>query len=189
MTGDFLRPQIIYQGKTTKCVPPVSFPSDWDITYTENHWSNEKNVEQYLLNVLFPFVEKKRQNLELDLDFPALVIFDYFRGQCTSNIFSMLEAKNILLAIVPARCTDRLQPLDISVNKAVKDCLRRQFLEWYSDQILRQLQQNESEQITSIDLRLSVVKHLSAKWLIGAFEYFKSNPTIFKNGFREVGLI
>ena len=130
-------------------------------------------MEQYLLNVLFPSVEKKRQNLGLDLDFPALVIFDHFRGQCTSKFLAMLEAKHILLAIVPAGCTDRIQPLDVSVNKDVKDCLRRQFQEWYSDQILRQLQQNESEQITPVDLRLSVVKPLSAKWLIGAFEYIK----------------
>ena len=40
--GDFLPPQLIYQGKTPKCLPSVRFPPDWNITYSENHWSNEQ---------------------------------------------------------------------------------------------------------------------------------------------------
>ena len=42
MTGDFLPPQLIYQGNTSKCLPSVDFPSDWHITFTENHWLNEQ---------------------------------------------------------------------------------------------------------------------------------------------------
>ena len=38
MSGEFLPPQLIYQGKTPKCLPPLdSIPSDWDITFTKNH--------------------------------------------------------------------------------------------------------------------------------------------------------
>ena len=42
IAGDFLPPQLIYQGKTSKCLPSISFPSDWHISFIENHWSNEK---------------------------------------------------------------------------------------------------------------------------------------------------
>ena len=31
--GDFLPPQLIYQGKIPKCLPTVSFPPDWHIYY------------------------------------------------------------------------------------------------------------------------------------------------------------
>ena len=41
LTGDFLPPQIIYQGKTTACLPRYKFSEDWKVTYTHNHWSNE----------------------------------------------------------------------------------------------------------------------------------------------------
>ncbi len=33
MAGEFLPPQLIYQGKAAKCLPLVEFPSDWHITY------------------------------------------------------------------------------------------------------------------------------------------------------------
>ena len=46
MNGTFLPPQLIYQGKTPKCLPDVL--SDWDVTFTENHWVNEMTVMKYL---------------------------------------------------------------------------------------------------------------------------------------------
>ena len=42
LSGDFLPPQLIYTGKTPACHPKsVTFPADWHITHTENHWANE----------------------------------------------------------------------------------------------------------------------------------------------------
>ena len=38
MAGEFLAPQLIYQGKTSACLPKYKFPSDWHITCTPNHW-------------------------------------------------------------------------------------------------------------------------------------------------------
>ena len=36
MSGEFLPPQIIYKGKTVKCLPSTEIPPDWHITFTEN---------------------------------------------------------------------------------------------------------------------------------------------------------
>ena len=43
MAGDFLLPQLVYQGKTNRYLPQYKFPAGWpwDITFTENHWSNQ----------------------------------------------------------------------------------------------------------------------------------------------------
>jgi hypothetical protein len=188
LAGDFLPPQLIYQGKTTKCLPSFGFPQDWHITYTENHWANEATMVDYLKKILFPYIEKKRHELQLHEDYPALVLFDRFRGQCTERIFSLLETKHVLVAVVPANCTDRLQPLDVSVNKAAKENLRNQFQEWYSEQIFQQLQEDSETPPQPVDLRMSIVKPLSAKWMINLYDYLKSNPDIIKSGFRHSGI-
>ena len=44
MTGDFLPPQLVYQGKTDHCLPSVEFPNDWSIMCSPNHWSNEQTM-------------------------------------------------------------------------------------------------------------------------------------------------
>ena len=60
MQGEFLPPQIIYGGKTPKCLPSAPFPSSWDIIFTENHWANEKTTESYIKNILVPFLSRHR---------------------------------------------------------------------------------------------------------------------------------
>ena len=60
--------------------PYFQFPSDWDITHSPNHWSNEVLMESYLDNIIIPYIEMKRHKLGLADDFPALMIFDVFRG-------------------------------------------------------------------------------------------------------------
>ena len=77
----FLSVQMIFQGKTEKCHPHVSFPSDWHITHMDNHWSNENTIIDYLQHIIIiiPYVERTRKNLRLDARHPALVIFDVFK--------------------------------------------------------------------------------------------------------------
>ena len=81
----------------------------------------------YVNKILLPYIREKRQQLSLDPVYPSLVIFDRFRGQCTDKFLSLLKDNGIYILIVPANCTDRLQPLDVSVNKTAKEFLRRQF--------------------------------------------------------------
>ena len=127
ITGDFLPIQIIYKGKTKKCLPSFAFPPDWQATFSHNHWSNESTMHDYINKILLPYVKKKREELKLPSDQRALVLFDKFKGQCTNSILELLEENNISIVMVPANCTDRLQPLDVSVNKAAKNFLRGQF--------------------------------------------------------------
>ena len=109
-TGEFLPIQLIYKGKTRKSLPSNNFPSDWHVTFTDNHWANEKTMTDYLEKILFPYIEGKRKELQLDDSHPALVIFDRFQAQCTNTILELLASKHVHVVIVPANWTDRLQP-------------------------------------------------------------------------------
>ena len=186
MSGEFLPPQIIFAGKTKRCLPSASFPKDWNITYTANHWPNENTSELYIKSILIPYLQKKREELSLSLDHPALVLFDRFKGQCTPSIISLLQTNNIHFVVVPGKCTDRLQPLDVSVNKAVKEHLRNLFQNWYSDQV--SMKMKEGVQHPCIDLTMAVMKPLGAHWLIATFDYIKTNPKIILNGFKGAGI-
>lgn len=133
LTGDFLPPQLIYKGTTPRCLPSVNFPPSWDVTYSNNHWSSEKTMESYLMKVLIPFVNKKKEQLKLAQEQRALIIFaDKFKGQITDKFPGLLELNNMSVVMIQAHCTDRLQPMDVSVNKSAKVFLRNEFQEWYS---------------------------------------------------------
>ena len=40
-----------------------------------------------------------------------------------------------------------------------------------------------------VDMRLSIMKPLSAKWVIETYQYLSANPTIIINGFRAAGIV
>ena len=81
MTGELIPFQVIYQGKTSGCLPHVKFPTDWHATFTPNHWSNEQKMKEYLELIIFPFLHLKCRELDLLAEHPALAIFDVFKGQ------------------------------------------------------------------------------------------------------------
>ena len=93
----------------------------------------------YLNHIIIPYVNAKRKELGLNQQHPALAIFDVFKGQCTENVFQLLEENNTLYVIVPNNCTDILQPLDLSMNKPAKDFMKSKFQEWYDNIICKQL--------------------------------------------------
>ena len=187
LTGEFLPLQLIYQGKTSACLPRYKFPDDWHVTCTPNHWSNEEKMKEYMEKIIIPYVDRKRKELKVPSDQPALAIFDVFKGQQTEAIAELLEENNIYVVSVPANCTDRLQPMDLSVNKSAKDFMRSKFRDWYAAQVQQHL--HEGEDTAPVDLRMSTMKPLGARWLVSLYDYLKEQPSIIENGFKAAGML
>lgn len=186
MLGDFLPVQLIhvYKGKTTCCHPKFEFPNDWDITHAPKHQSNEDTTSQYIKKVN---VEQVRGDVGSDKS--ALVIMYNFKGQTTEAIPNLLEENNLLVNLLPANTSGNLQPMDISVNKPVKDYIQDCFEDWYANKIVQQLEDNEDQKEEvcpkPVDLSLPLLKQLGAKWLI---EYVCQNLLFTVNGFARLGI-
>ena len=139
------------------------------------------------------YITQKRQQLNLDPLYPSLVTCDHFKGQCTDQFLSLLKANGTHILVVPANYIDRLQPLNITINKTlktVKEFLNRQFQDWYlaniSDQMLKH---DKCLSIQPVDLCLAVVKQLEARWMMKFFDYMQQNPNINKNRYIKIGIV
>ena len=185
LVGELLPLQLIYGGKTRRCHPAYQFPGNWVITHTENHWSNESTMLEYIKEIIVPFVDHKRESLELSKDHPALALFDHFKGQLTEAVTKELEDNFIHSVLIPATYTGQLQPLDISVNKVMKSFLWSKLSEWYTDE-LTELFINEDD--TPVDLSTARMKCIGGQWIVRAFEHLENNPHIIVHGFRHAGI-
>ena len=125
--------------------------------------------------------------MKLSSDHPTLLLFDNFKAQRTETILKYLDSNNVNVVLVPPNCTDRLQLLDLSVNRSAKKFLRNEFQEWYAQQVCTQLQSKVDKQ--PVNLRLSVVKPLGAKWMVNFYNYIQTKPGLVQNGFREAGIL
>ena len=78
-------------------------------------------------------------------------------------------------------------------KKVVEDSMKNLFQHWYSEQVMKEI---KSEMLLKlmilfppkIDLSLTAMKPLSAKWLVQTHKYLCRNPDFIKNGFKEAGI-
>ena len=107
LSGGLLPPQLLYQGKTDRCHPHITFPADWDVFHTDNHWSNTSTVLRFIDKVIIPYLNVKRLELELPISKKALLIIDVFKAHRTTEVLQKLSESNIIPIYVPPNCTDR----------------------------------------------------------------------------------
>ena len=192
LTGEFLPIQLIYGGKTNKSIPAVSFPSDFVISANEKH-SNEREALNMLENVIIPYVEKQRVSLHLDFDHPALLIMDVFKGQITCAVRELLNENHIPLEKIPANLTYLFRPLHVQggPNGYVKRFMKKKCTLWYSDQVIRAIDNGKDIKDVEISLKLSIVKPLHAKWLIEMYNHMTSSEgrDVYLKGWKVAGIL
>ena len=160
------------------CHSKFSLSDEWDIHHTDNHW-NEASMVYYVEMVLLPFVEKTK-NWELSSGQKA---FEIFHAHQSESVLNALKKADIVHVIVTAGCTGELQPMD---------CMKARFTEWYADNIVESLNQvpkPENAEFSAnleskVDLRLSVMKPLHARWIFSVFDKLK----VIQSGWKIAGL-
>ena len=189
LSGHILLMQVLYTGKTSRCHPHFSeFPPGFDIWHSPNHWANTETSVRLINNVIIPYVTRTRTEDELSPNYPALVIFNVFRGQTVNEVYELFEENRIFVVLVPSNCTDKLQPLDLSVNKPAKDYLRKQFHTLYAAKVKDQLESGKNPDEVRVDVKMTVIKEVGARWLVSLYDYLLNNPDICSNGFAKAGI-
>ena len=157
MDGSFLPIQLIYKGKTSRSQPKYKFPKEFHVTQNPTHWANETTSIELLEKIIIPYVKRTRETLGLPEDHAWLLISDVFKAQ----------------------------PLDLTVNKSSKSHLRNSAQTWYAGQIEKQIEAGKSPHEIKVDIRISLLKPLQAKWIVQFYDFIRNNPSIVLNGWKK----
>ena len=184
LDGTFLPPQLIYTGLTARSQPTVQFPENFHVTQNAKHWSNEDTMIQFLENIILPYVEQRRTSLNKP-DMPALLIFDCFKPHMVQSVVQKMTDNNCIFVKVPENMTDYLQPLDVGINKPVKDFFRNKFCSWYTEQVMGGLEYEELAKLFKSGVAL---RERHAAWIIDMFNCFQHKREMVVNAFKRVGI-
>jgi len=66
-----------------------------------------------------------------------MLVLDAFKGHLTDSVKNQLRKMKTELVVIPSGMTSVLQPMDVSINKPLKDRLRQQYLTWIADPALK----------------------------------------------------
>ena len=86
MFGEFLSIQVIYEAKTTRCLPKYALSEDFDITFTEKYWSKTEKTISFIKKSCTSSFQKCTSTKDYPNEQVALVIMDTFKGQDNEEI-------------------------------------------------------------------------------------------------------
>ena len=182
--------QLVYGGKTRKCLPHFKFPEKLSLSYNETHYSNEKEACKFIEEILQPYIKKVIERENLPVDQRSLVIMDLFKGQVTPMVLNVYKESNIVIALVPANMTNFLQPLDLTVNGYVKKFMCGKFNASYSLQIENQLDAGKQLQDIDVPFRISLLNSCYAEWLVECYNHMTTTAAqnVIQSGWKAAGI-
>ena len=86
----FLPMQLIYGGKSLRSLPRFEFPKSFSLSANEKHFSNTSESLKLLDEIIIPYFTAERERQQLEINHPALLLMDVFRGQMTEPVLNKL---------------------------------------------------------------------------------------------------
>jgi hypothetical protein len=167
ITGEKLQPFLIFEGKrdgriARELASGDGYPTDLHSICNANHWMTSQDMLVWLDKVLLPFVAGRRY----------LLVLDAFKGHWKAEFVLAVQNSNGRLIQIPPNITHIAQPLDISVNKPLKDRISSAKI---------------ADSIASIETgERNVGRRQMAKYLCDAWNEISQETII--NGWNKAGL-
>ena len=84
------------------------------VKFNATAYANSSNMLEWLDEQLVPALS----------DQPSLLVMDLFAVHKTEEVLDMLRANDITVSIIPGSCTGLVQPINVSINRLLKDILK-----------------------------------------------------------------
>ena len=107
-------------------------------------------------------------------DVVPLLILDAYRVHMMGSIVNRIQSLGIEVQHIPARCTYLCQPVDVGINRSIKNELMEQWEHWMYDR------GGVVEGVTD-----TPTQKLVAEWILGTYEVISEETG--KNSWRKKG--
>jgi len=188
LSGEVLPFQAIFAGKSKGSLPTPGAPGyskatevlgfRFESSKTDNHWSTINTMKSYVTNILAPYFESHRKQLDLPNQICIWQI-DCWSVHRSLEFRSWMSATFpwIRIHFIPANCTGLFQPCDVGIQRVLKLAIRRSALKDIVDHTTSQLNSGVTPNQIIFEKKLPVVRDRSVQWLINGYEAI-NNPEI-----------
>ena len=193
-TGAILPPQLIFQGKTDRCLPVPALRGQleeigWHFTHSQNHWSNQTTMRELMTNIIALYVDRAKQALGLPQSQKVVLMLDCWAVHRSSEFKEYLQKHHpaLITLFIPAGCTSKLQVVDLAVNGHIKSVMKQHAGLYLSQQATEQMDSGVEAQHVKFDLRLSTLRPKLVEWLKLAVDSIEVEE--IKRGWTKAGLL
>jgi hypothetical protein len=189
MDGNFLPLQLVFQGKTPRCLPPdtpASLASLAHLTFSDNHWSSQTTMKEYIEKIIMPYANRCIELHQLHADAKIILVLDVWAVHKSEEFRRFLRSHHprIHLVFVPANCTSKLQVADVALQRPFKSQITNLFNEWAAAQIKVQLKQDNVVGLND-KLKMLTIKPLALEWCIESYRGMKERKQLVLDGWQQ----
>lgn len=184
--GDLLPLQLIFEGKTDRSLPNATEASKAvhvHITRSENHWSSQQTMRDWIVKVLLPYTARCIQTHSLRTDSKVLLVLDVWAVHKSEEFrrFLRTEHPHVHLVFVPANCTSKLQVADVALQRPFKSAIRRGFERWAAQQLQQQLREHRVVGLGDA-FRMSSIKPKVLQWCVDSWCELQNRKDVVAQG-------
>jgi DDE superfamily endonuclease len=131
-SGKKLQPLIVYQASTKGPIRKSldNFPEGAQYTTQKKGWTNRVSMLCWIDKVLAPYIATRPGHVI------PIVVLDSHSAHKTKKVRNRLAELGCKVIYIAGGCTDLTQPIDLVMNKPLKDRLRKIFNAWHSHSVL-----------------------------------------------------
>ena len=122
--GAKLPPYLIFKSNL-KSELPNNYKDHLIVRNNSNGWIKEDLLKDWLDRIVL--------NLKLPENYVLALVIDQCKVHLKDTIQKYLKKNNLAFFYIPSGCTGLLQPLDVCINKPLKDKLRLHFSKWFQE--------------------------------------------------------
>jgi hypothetical protein len=155
---------------------------------TNTHWSDHATSIELVKHILGPWLQKKKAELSLPSNQPAILIVDCWWGWLHQEFRDFLKKQypTIKLVYVPPNTTPICQPIDLGIAARYKAILRRYYGESVTDDVYNQLKNGKGPEEVKVDQGMVNLKKNLATWTNMALLQMETKEEIVK-AWRKIG--
>lgn len=188
LDGDLLPLQLIFTGSTAKCLPPstpAAIAASVHITHSDNHWSSQETMQQWIKEVLVPYANLRIMQHALPADSKIILVLDVWAVHKSIEFRTFLRTHhpNVQLVFVPANCTSKLQVADVMLQRPFKHGIKQKFNEWAAGKIAEQIATNSIIGLAPF-LKMASIKPLILQWCIDSWTRMREGRDLIKFGWH-----
>ena len=173
--GSMLPPMVIFKGKCLKLTTPEGVL----VSVQTKAWMDEDLMTEYLEHIWQPYVEEIADKLGLP-DHNALLTLDSFRAHTTDKITKAIEEHSTTHCVIPGGCTSKLQPLDVYVNKPLKQILKDCWANFIHTSVQHAADKTEKIKTAS--------KQQVLHWVVTAWQKMNDRRELITKSFQLTGI-
>ena len=171
MSGELLPPFLIFKGAQNGRIAKTelgTFPEMGFYAMQCKAWMDESMMSVWIEKCLLPWKET------LPPGATPLLILDSFRVHMMGSVVEKIQGIGIEVQYIPGGCTYLCQPIDVGVNKPIKNKMADKWEDWL-----------EEEEVQNGKALMTPSRELIASWVVET--YWMLDAEKCKNAWRKKG--